>query len=331
MSVNGSSTPLFGCGCCVLCSGCDVILTLYHSRQSNKYWWCLPFWRTASWDTTADIWWGLCYSSWSDWIQPSQFLQCHTCWYYYWIQPATGPPAIQVYCDFNRQCGCDGTHVAFLNMSDPSQDCPSNWTLYSSPVRSCGRGFTGGCSSVTFSTHGLYSRICGRVLGYQNLGTGGFYGIVRLSHSIDQYYLSGVSLTHGSVGSRQHIWSFASARGEGNFSPRLCVTVVVVLTGHTTHHLLEATISVILAIVEGFLISFTLPTLCGMVLGVVPTAPAASSTTLPGSARPSPSPPRWPGGQGMQNIWWRPWHTYSADGNLHTKLNWEYSIKWILI
>ena len=43
---------------------------------------------------------------------------------YYWILPATGPPAVQLYCDFNRQCGCDGpstwTRVAFLNMSDPS-------------------------------------------------------------------------------------------------------------------------------------------------------------------------------------------------------------------
>ena len=40
-------------------------------------------------------------------------------------------------------CGCDGpstwTRVAFLNMSDPSQDCPSNWTLYSPPFQGCGR------------------------------------------------------------------------------------------------------------------------------------------------------------------------------------------------
>lgn len=134
---------------------------------------------------------------------------------YYWILPAIGPPAVQVYCDFNRQCGCDGpstwTRVAFLNMSDPNQDCPSsNWTLYSSPVRACGRGFDGGCNSVTFSTHGqFYNRVCGRAIGYQYHDTSAFWGITTLSRSIDQAYL-----THGSTGSRQHIWSFVSALGD---------------------------------------------------------------------------------------------------------------------
>ena len=95
---------------------------------------------------------------------------------YYWIQPATGPPAVQVYCDFNRQCGCDGpstwTRVAFLNMSDPNQDCPSNWNLYSSPVRACGRG-RDSYWRLLIQWHfllldRLYDRVCGRVIGYQN-------------------------------------------------------------------------------------------------------------------------------------------------------------------
>ena len=34
--------------------------------------------------------------------------------------------------------------------------------------------------------------------------------------SIDSYYLSGVSLTHGPPGARQHIWSFAAGFGEQN-------------------------------------------------------------------------------------------------------------------
>ena len=45
-----------------------------------------------------------------------------------WIRSSNGS-AVRVYCDFNRQCGCDGpsawTRVAFLNMSDPNQVCPS--------------------------------------------------------------------------------------------------------------------------------------------------------------------------------------------------------------
>ena len=49
---------------------------------------------------------------------------------HYWIRSSNGS-AVRVYCDFNMRCGCDGpsgwTRVAFLNMSDPNQVCPSNW------------------------------------------------------------------------------------------------------------------------------------------------------------------------------------------------------------
>ena len=74
------------------------------------------------------------------------------------------------------------------------------------------------------------------------------------------------------------------------------VHAAVVLPGHTTQVLLEMTISVILAamnmtsIIIDSIFSFTQLTLCGMVLDVVITAPAVSSTTLPGSRRPSPNP-----------------------------------------
>ena len=140
---------------------------------------------------------------------------------YYWILPATGPPAVQVYCDFNRQCGCDGpstwTRVAFLNMSDPHENCPGDWVPYSSPVRACGAGYTFGqaCPSVFYSNHAhTYNRVCGRILAYQNHNTVVFWDLITKSFTIDQSYVDGVSLTHGSVGSRQHIWSFASGCSE---------------------------------------------------------------------------------------------------------------------
>ena len=138
---------------------------------------------------------------------------------HYWIRSSNGS-AVRVYCDFNRQCGCDGpsgwARVAFLNMSDPNQVCPSNWTTISTPVRTCGkvRKNETSCDSVFYSTFGLtYSRVCGRIMAYQNGNTDAFKGLVFYS-GIDQPYVDGVSLTHGSVGSRQHIWSFASAIGE---------------------------------------------------------------------------------------------------------------------
>ena len=52
--------------------------------------------------------------------------------------------AVQVYCDMDRVCGCNSTggwtRVAYLNMTDPSQQCLSAWTLQtcsSEPRRLC--------------------------------------------------------------------------------------------------------------------------------------------------------------------------------------------------
>ena len=148
---------------------------------------------------------------------------------HYWIRSSNGS-AVRVYCDFYRQCGCGGpstwTPMAFLNMSDPNQVCPRNWTTITSPVRTCGRGRTSsrGCNSVFYSTFGLtYSRVCGRIIAYQD-ATADAFDVLIYSEPIDGPYVDGVSLTHGSVRSRQHIWTFASAIGEtDNYNQRyLC-------------------------------------------------------------------------------------------------------------
>ena len=141
------------------------------------------------------------------------------------ILPPTGPPAVQVYCDFNRRCGCGQsstwTRVAFLNMSDTNEVCPPNWELYTTPTRACGNGATGNsqgsCDSTIYPTMGqTYSRVCGRIRAYQNRDTIAFH-LLTTGRTIDQPYLDGVSITHripGSARSRQHIWSFASAFGD---------------------------------------------------------------------------------------------------------------------
>ncbi len=113
-------------------------------------------------------------------------------------------------------CSCAGaegwTRVVHLNMSDMNQQCPSNWTLITTPVRGCGRTNNQRvCDSVTYPVHGLnYSHVCGRILAYQKGLTSAFYNSIAWSYlnTIERAYLSGVSLTHGPPGSRQHIWSF---------------------------------------------------------------------------------------------------------------------------
>ena len=139
---------------------------------------------------------------------------------YYDIMLANGSTA-SVYCNME---GCDGeggwTRVAYLNMSDPSQQCPTELRLYNeSGVRACGRQISdnGSCDSVTFSTNGIsYSQVCGRVIGYQY----GHTDAIRSSDSIDTYYVEGISITHGSP--RQHIWTLAAGHDDTHTGSARC-------------------------------------------------------------------------------------------------------------
>ena len=52
-----------------------------------------------------------------------------------------------------------------------------------------------------------YSRVYGRLIAYQQTC------LFILGRTLEQHYLDGVSITHGSAGSRQHVRSLASALG----------------------------------------------------------------------------------------------------------------------
>ena len=142
---------------------------------------------------------------------------------YYWIQTNAIRPTRQ-YCDMSRTC-CNSIggwmRVANLDMTDPSQQCPSGFRSMSSPRRSCGV-LAPGCTSTTFPVHDVeYSRVCGRVIGYQKGSTNAFYkhnietytNVHGSTVHIDGYYVDGVSLTHGSS-PRKYIWTFAAALDE---------------------------------------------------------------------------------------------------------------------
>ena len=103
------------------------------------------------------------------------------------------------------QGGGQWTRVAYLNMSDPTQSCPSAWQDRSSNgVRACGRN-SSGCYGTFYSSGGrTYTKVCGRVIGYQIGHTDGF----RSSSSIDSAYVEGVSITHGFP--RSHIWTYGA-------------------------------------------------------------------------------------------------------------------------
>lgn len=127
----------------------------------------------------------------------------------------------------SHSCGSGGwTRVAHLNMANINQQCPSNWTLLINTFRGCGRTSSSysSCNSVIFSANNLsYSKVCGRVVAYQRGSTRAFYPYITNNRiTIDEAYLSGVSLTHGAAGSRQHIWSFVAAQFEQYSSTISC-------------------------------------------------------------------------------------------------------------
>ena len=120
-------------------------------------------------------------------------------------------------------CGGEGDwrRVVYLNMTDPNTDCPSGWQLIESPKRTCGRPstFSLTCYSVFFPVlGGDYTRVCGTVKAYQYGPTDGFESYDDgQATSIDEAYVSGVSLTHGDP--RQHIWTFVA--GVTEYQPLL--------------------------------------------------------------------------------------------------------------
>ena len=132
----------------------------------------------------------------------------------YWLKPCTSEQAVEVYCDLEKEfpTGTKGwVRVANLNMTDPNQQCPPNFNLYTQPKRLCGKSTNGnGCDSVNFDTSGLqYDKICGRAVGYQR-GTTNAFGTYYCSdcNTINKAYVDGISITYGSP--RKHIWTLAA-------------------------------------------------------------------------------------------------------------------------
>ena len=117
-------------------------------------------------------------------------------------------------------CGGPGwRQVAYINMTDPNQNCPQGLNLTDYSIRSCGRSVNGlgVCSSVVFPVNGsLYSQVCGRIAAYRWGLNYAFLGYHDRGETIDGYYVDGISLTHGSP--RTHIWSFTGGVFSGTSS-----------------------------------------------------------------------------------------------------------------
>ena len=131
--------------------------------------------------------------------------------------------------DFIFTCaGVGGGWRRIININiSAGDDCPGEWRKATQSGVSFCRVASDteiqSCSSASFSTNGIsYQRVCGRARGYQKGDTVAFYGSQPYySKTIDESYVSGLSITYNS-NPRQHIWTFASGRGERYNNPWNC-------------------------------------------------------------------------------------------------------------
>ena len=122
------------------------------------------------------------------------------------------------YCDMELDCGGDKggwMRIADINKGDT---CPTGWTRYNSY---CTGGSAAGCYSAHFSANSTrYSKVCGKIVGYQKGSMDGFYPSahshgkypdeytpVTSSRSLDGLYVDGISITSGNP--RKHVWTYA--------------------------------------------------------------------------------------------------------------------------
>ena len=136
---------------------------------------------------------------------------------HYWR--SDNPPEL-MYC--TRSCSNvtgGWTRVAWIDMTHPRGNCPSNLRTLTSPKRMCARAVSAGCTSVRYSTLGInYTAVCGRAIGYQFNSPDGM-DAVKTTKTINHPYVDGLSITYDSP--RRHLWTYAAGH-TGHVQRCLC-------------------------------------------------------------------------------------------------------------
>ena len=146
---------------------------------------------------------------------------------YYSITLSNGSQ-VEVYCDMEGS-HCDGeggwTRVAFVNMSVPGSSCPPGLVQYNiSNTSLCwiNNNYVG-CNSAFFSTYGLrYTKVCGRVRGYQYGYPWAFYNNINNNNYFNSEIKTyGVTLTYGN-NPHKHTWTYAGGFFEQGTGSNRC-------------------------------------------------------------------------------------------------------------
>lgn len=139
---------------------------------------------------------------------------------YYYITTKYTPP-MYMYCEIDRAFdhGYYGNwlRVVDLDMRKPIPTCPSSFqTVTLEDDKHLCKRQDQGCTSHFFPTYGYeYSVVCGKAIAYQKGKPDAFFPSAASDKTIDDVYVDGVSITHGSK-PRKHIWTFAAAMHESN-------------------------------------------------------------------------------------------------------------------
>ena len=118
------------------------------------------------------------------------------------------------------KCGILGKwrRIAYFDTTQGDSCPPGLRTVTNTATnqKACGRtGSRQGCTSLTFLNTGSYTRVCGKVRGYQHGDTTAFHRYYDgTQRTIDSTYTAGISITQGSP--RQHLWTYAAGLSESS-------------------------------------------------------------------------------------------------------------------
>ena len=132
---------------------------------------------------------------------------------YYQIQAVNGSQ-VEVYCDMEgTNCGGEGgwTRVAYLNATDTSSQCPTNFSIMTVNNECFCIKDHKGCVALPSETFGItYSQVCGYARGYSYNTPDAFER--GLNVPVSGNYVDGVSITYGTPPS--HVWTYAAGYSE---------------------------------------------------------------------------------------------------------------------
>ena len=112
------------------------------------------------------------------------------------------------------KCGIIGnwSRIAYFDTTQ-GDSCPTGLRTVTSTTTNqtaCGRSISSpGCTSLNFSSGVRYSKVCGRVMGYQFRSPDAFH---PSPSSIDSYYVDRISITSGAPS--YHLWTYAAGASE---------------------------------------------------------------------------------------------------------------------